>query len=244
MFLGAGLDRGSVLTGYVCTSASVSVFTGEVFVISDLVVGHALVVSVCRSLLRQVFSPFSTASQMVTAKAPPLPPVFLCISPQDQTVVVEVALIPTNAFFVYTTSIVYGASFQQSAKFHQFMPWMFVEGLQQAKNARIARCDKYLSAGVYGFSSPNGFMISSLTLESWSTLLTVVHRTETSSMGIGIGSIVVHSSHSGRQPQRVLRVVGTTSTSVSARSTAQDLPLRLRLALRLPFTCRAAGQSR
>ena len=42
----------------------------------------------------------------------------------------------------------------------------------------------------------------------------------------------------------VLRVVETTSASDSARSTPQDLPLRLRLTLRSPFTCRAAGQSR
>ena len=45
-----------------------------------------------------------------------------------------------------------------------------MEGLQQAKNARSARCDECLSADVYEFSSPavkpgHGFMISSLTLE-------------------------------------------------------------------------------
>ena len=92
------------------------------------------------------------------------------ISPQDQTVVVEVASIPANASFASTTSIVCGASIQQSASVSQFVPWMFVEGLQQAKNARSARCDACLSAGVYEFSSPavkpgHGFMISSLTLE-------------------------------------------------------------------------------
>ena len=38
----------------------------------------------------------------------------------------------------------------------------------------------------------------------------------------------------------VLCVVGTTSTSVSARSTPQNVLLRLRLALRSPLTCRAA----
>ena len=36
----------------------------------------------------------------------------------------------------------------------------------------------------------------------------------------------------------VLCVVGTTSTSVTARSTPQDMPLSLRLALRSPLTCR------
>ena len=151
VFLGAAWNKGSVLTGYVCTGASVWVFTGEALVISDLVVGTPSGFSV-PLVLRQVFSPFSTASQIVTAKAPPLPPVFLCISLQDQTVVVEVASIPANASFAYTTSIVCGASFQQSASVSQFMPWMFVEGLQQAKNARSARCYKCLSAGVYGFS--------------------------------------------------------------------------------------------
>ena len=129
---------------------------------------------------------------MVTVKAPPLPPVFLCISPQDQTVVVEVASIPANAFFAYTTSVVCGASFQQSVSVPQFMPWMFVEGLQQAKNARIARCDKYLSAGVYGFSSSDGFMISSLTLE-FEYCVDGCPQDENVNMGIGIGSIVVHS---------------------------------------------------
>ena len=64
----------------------------------------------------------------------------------------------------------YGASIQQSARVSQFVPWTFLKGLQQAKNARSARCDECLSAGVYGFSSPavkpgHGFMISSLMLE-------------------------------------------------------------------------------
>ena len=95
VFLGAAWNGGSILTGSVCTGASVWFFTGEVLVISDLVVGTLSGFSV-PLVLRQVFSPFSTASQMVTAKAPPLPPVFLCISPQDQTVVVEVELIPAN----------------------------------------------------------------------------------------------------------------------------------------------------
>ena len=97
------------MTGFVCTGASIWVFTGEVLVISDLVAGHAYWFQ-CAARTAAGFSPFSTASQMVTAKAPPLPPVFLCISPQDQTVVMEVASIPANASFASTTSIVYGAS--------------------------------------------------------------------------------------------------------------------------------------
>ena len=103
MFLGAAWNRGSVLTGCVCAGASVWVFTEEVLVIGDLVVGTPTGFSV-PLVLRQVFSPFSTASQMVIAKVPPLAPVFLCISPQDQTVVVDVASIPAIASFAYTFS--------------------------------------------------------------------------------------------------------------------------------------------
>ena len=43
----------------------------------------------CAAHTEAGLSPFSTASQMVTAKAPSLTPVFLCISPQDQTVVLN-----------------------------------------------------------------------------------------------------------------------------------------------------------
>ena len=38
----------------------------------------------CAGRTLACLSPFSTVSQMVTAKAPPLPPVFLCISPPDR----------------------------------------------------------------------------------------------------------------------------------------------------------------
>ena len=66
--------------------------------------------------------------------------------------------------------MVRGASIQQSARVSRPVPWTFVEGLQQAKNERSARCDWCLSADVYEFSSPavkpgHGFMISSLTLK-------------------------------------------------------------------------------
>ena len=94
---------GSVVTGYVCTGASIWVFTGEVLVISDLVAGHAYWFQ-CAARTAAGLSPFSTASQMVTAKAPPLPPVFLCISPRNQTIVMEVAPIPANASKAWTTS--------------------------------------------------------------------------------------------------------------------------------------------
>ena len=165
VFLDATWNGGSVLTGYVCTGASVWVFTGEVLVISDLVAGHAYWFQ-CAARTAANFSPFSTTSQMVTSKAP----VFLCISPQDQTVVMEVASIPANASFASTTSIVHGASIYQSANVSQIGPWTFVGGLQQAMNARSARWDECLNAGVYEFSSlamkpGHGFMISSLTME-------------------------------------------------------------------------------
>ena len=58
-------------------------------------------------------------SQMVTPKAASLTPVFLCISPQDQTVVLRVASIAANASFASTTSIVSGASIQQSTDVSQ-----------------------------------------------------------------------------------------------------------------------------
>ena len=77
VFLGAAWNGGSVVTGYVCTGTLGWVFTGEVLVISDLVAGHASWFQ-CAARTAEGLSPFSTASQMVTAKAPPLPPVFLC----------------------------------------------------------------------------------------------------------------------------------------------------------------------
>ena len=76
VFLGAAWNGGSIVTGYVCTGASVWVFTGEVLMISDRVAGHAYWFQ-CAARTAASLSPFSTASQMVTAKAPPLPPVFL-----------------------------------------------------------------------------------------------------------------------------------------------------------------------
>ena len=132
-------------------------------VISDLVAGHANGFQ-CAAHTTAGLSPFSTASQMVSANTPPLPPVFLYISPQDQTVVVEVASFLANASFASTTSIVCGASIQQSASVSQFVLETFVEGLQQAKKPHSARGDECLSAGVYELSSPavkpgHGFMI-------------------------------------------------------------------------------------
>ena len=77
--------------------------------ISDLVAKYAYWFQ-CAARTAAGLSPFSTASQIETAKAPSLPSVFLCISPQDQTVVLRVASIPANVSFTSTTSIVCGAS--------------------------------------------------------------------------------------------------------------------------------------
>ena len=150
---------------------------------------------------------------MVTAKTPPLPPVFLCISLQDPTVVVEVASIPANASFASTTSIVCGASIQQSASVSQFVPWTFVEGCQQVENARRAWGGECLSAGVYEFSSPavkpgHGFIISSLTLE-FEHLVGGCPQDGKISLEIGIGSIVVHSRILVDNPSRSCLVEDT-----------------------------------
>ena len=101
--------------------------------INDRAAGHQCAACAVASL-----SPFSTASQRVTAKTPPLPPVSLFISLQDPTVVVEVASIPANASFASTSSIVCAASIQQSASVSQFGPRTFVEGFQQVENVRRA----------------------------------------------------------------------------------------------------------
>ena len=77
--------------------------------ISDLVAGNTYWLQGAARTAAGL-SPFSTASQMVTTKAPSLPQVFLCISLQDQTVIVRVASIPANVSFASTTSIVCGAS--------------------------------------------------------------------------------------------------------------------------------------
>ena len=120
-----------------------------------------------------------------------------------------------------------------------------MEGLQQAKNARSVRCDECLSTGVDEFSSlavkpGHGFMILSLTLE-FEYLAGGCPQVGNVSLRFGIGGIVVHS--------RIL--VDNPSGSACGGhdfnfgfGTPQDLPLRLRLALRSPLTCRAAGQSR
>ena len=54
------------------------------FVICYLVAGHRCAAHAITGLLL-----FSTASQMVTATTPPLPPVFVCISLQYPTVAVK-----------------------------------------------------------------------------------------------------------------------------------------------------------
>ena len=88
-----------------------------------------LLVSVCRSYCGRSLTIFHRVTDgncqgATTAAGLPLHP------PRNQTVVVEVASIPANASFASTTSIVCGASIQQSANFSQFALWTFVEGLQ------------------------------------------------------------------------------------------------------------------
>ena len=107
---------------------------------------------------------------MITAKVPPLPPVLPLHLSSRSNGRGRGGINPANASFASKTSIIYGASIQQSASVSQFVPWTFVEGLQQAKNARSARCVEGPSASFYEFSSPavksdHGFLFSSLTLE-------------------------------------------------------------------------------
>ena len=123
VFLGAAWIGRSVVAIYACTGASVLVFTREVLVISDLVAGHQ-----CAARTAAGLPPFSTASQMVTAKAPPLPLVFLCISLQDPTVEVGVVSSPSNASFASTSSIVCGASIQQSLEFEYLVGGCLQDG--------------------------------------------------------------------------------------------------------------------
>ena len=61
VFLDVAWNGGSVVTGYVCTGASVWVFTGEVLLISDLDAGHAYWFQ-CAARTAAGFSPFSTVS--------------------------------------------------------------------------------------------------------------------------------------------------------------------------------------
>ena len=122
-----------------------------------------------------------------------------------------------------------------------------MERLQQAKNARSARFDECLSAGVYEFSSPavkpgHRFMNSSLTLE-FEYLVGGCPQDGNVSLGIGIGGIVIHSRILVDNPSGSACDGHDFNFGFGALNTT-DLPLRLRLALRSPFTSRAAGQSR
>ena len=72
-----------------------------------------------------------------------------------------------------------------------------MEGLQQVKNARSARCDECLSAGVCKFNSPavkpgHGFMFLNLTLK-FEYLVGGCPQDRNVNLGIDIGGIVVHS---------------------------------------------------
>ena len=130
---------------------------------------------------------------MVTAKAPPLPP-GLPLHLSSKSNGRGRGGVNTRQLFlcVHNFDCVWHLV-QQSACVSQFMPWMCVEGLQQAKNARCARCDKYLSAGVDRFSSPDRFMMSSLTLE-FVYFVDGCPQDGNVNMKIGIGSVVVRKA--------------------------------------------------
>ena len=75
---------------------------------------------------------------MVAAKMPPLPPVFLCISLQNPTVVVEVVLILANASFESTTSIVRGASIQKPTVLYNVGLGRLWDAFSASENVRWA----------------------------------------------------------------------------------------------------------
>ena len=92
------------------------------------------------------------------------------------------------------------------------------------KNARRARCVECLSARVYKFSSPavkpgQWFNISSLTLE-FEYLVGVIQRTETSVCEL-VSAASWYTAEFSLTNTAVLRIMGTTSTSVLAGSTPQ-----------------------
>ena len=190
--------------------------------ISNLVAGYAYWLQ-CAARIVARLSTFSTASQMVTPKAPPLQRVFFCNPSRNQTVVVKVTSIPANAPSRPQLRLCV-APRKQSASVYQFVSWTFVEGLQQAKNARSARCDECLSASVCMFSSSavkpgHQFMILNLTLE-FEYLLGGCPQDETSIWGL-VSAASWYTAKFWSTTPVVLCVVGTTSTSVSARSTPQ-----------------------
>ena len=102
------------MTSYVCTGTSVWVITKEVLLISSSGCWALLLVAVCRSYCGRFLTVFHHVTdgncQGATTAAG-----LRFISPQVQTVAVEVASIPSNVSFASTTSIVCGASIQQSA---------------------------------------------------------------------------------------------------------------------------------
>ena len=122
--------------------------------ISDLVAGYAYWFQ-CAACIAAGLSPFSTASQMVTAKAPSLP-FFVSLLKIKRSCCEWRQFLPTFPSRPQLRLCV--APRKQSASVNQFVPWTFVEGLQHAKNEHSARCDECLSASVKMFSSCHGFM--------------------------------------------------------------------------------------
>ena len=98
--------------------------------ISDLVAGHAYWFQ-CAACTATGLFPFSTSSQMVTTKAPPTAAGLPFISPRNQTVVVKMASILASAFLrIHNFDCLWHLD-STVGKVSQFVPWTFVEGLQQ-----------------------------------------------------------------------------------------------------------------
>ena len=95
---------------------------------------------------------------------PPLPPLFLCISLQDPTVVVKVALILPTLPSRLQLRLCVAPRFNSRHAFHIWA--LDVCGrIHQVENVRRACSGECLSAGVSDFKPGHGFIISSLTLE-------------------------------------------------------------------------------
>ena len=181
-------------------------------------------VSVCCSYCGRSLT-FSTASQMVTAKAPSLTPVFICsLLKFKRSCCGWRQFLPTFPSRPQLRLCV--APRKQSACVYDLCLGRLWKGFSMRKTRAVL--------GVT--NACHRFRILNL---HWtlSTLSAVVHRTETSLWGL-VSAASWYTAEFWSTTPVVLCVVGTTSTSVSARSTPQDVPLRLRLAPRSPLTCR------
>ena len=199
--------------------------------ISDLVAGYAYWFQ-CAARTAAGLSPFSTASQMVTAKRHNCRRSFFASLLKIKRSCCE--FLPTFPSRPQLRLCV--APRKQSASVYQFVPWTFVKDFSKRKNARSARCDECLSASVYMFSSSavkpsHGFMILNFMLE-FEYLVNGCPTGRNVNLGIGI------SEKTGRQLQWLCVWWRRLQLRFRAHSTPQDMPLKLRLAVRSPLTCR------